>query len=108
MPEKSHGLDAIGSHVQMDGPIRLVEGFLRQPHVTRTVLHQEDFYGHAVSPIVTIPPPVGPESIRCPAGGSLVLALSTVLHSCLASTPSSSLMDFMQIPLARVLATWRL
>ena len=48
-PQKGHGLHAVGGHVQMDGPIGIAEGFLRQPDIAGTVFDQENFYGHTVS-----------------------------------------------------------
>jgi len=37
MPQKSHSLQAVRSHVQMDDHIGLAEYFLRQPDITGTV-----------------------------------------------------------------------
>ena len=45
VPQKGHGLHAVGSHVQADRPVGLAERFLRQPDVTGTVFDQENFYG---------------------------------------------------------------
>jgi hypothetical protein len=43
MPEKRHGLDAVGGHIQMDGNIGRVKGFLGQPYISGAVFDQEDF-----------------------------------------------------------------
>ena len=48
VPQKGHGLDAVGGHVQMDGRVGVAEGFLRQPDIAGAVFDQENFYGHAV------------------------------------------------------------
>src|SRR5229473_4902463 len=49
MPEKGHGLHAVGGHVQMDRTIGIAEGFLRQPDITGTVFDQENLNGHTCS-----------------------------------------------------------
>ena len=49
VPQKGHGLHAVGSHLQMDGPVGFAEGFLRQPDITRTVFDQQNFDWHIIA-----------------------------------------------------------
>jgi hypothetical protein len=44
--QKSHGLDAVGRHVQADGLIGVEKGFLRQPHIAGAAFDQEYFFVH--------------------------------------------------------------
>ena len=53
VPQKGHGLHAVGSHMQMDGHIGVAEGFLRQPDVTGTVFDQENSMGIPSSPMLS-------------------------------------------------------
>jgi hypothetical protein len=36
-PQERHGLHAVGSHVQMDRPVGIAEGFLHKPDISRMV-----------------------------------------------------------------------
>jgi hypothetical protein len=47
--QKCHSIHAVTSNVQMDGPIGIAEGFLRQPDVTGAVFDQQNFYRHTFS-----------------------------------------------------------
>jgi hypothetical protein len=46
-PEKSHCLDAVRGHMQMDRQIGIAKGFLGQAYITGTVFDQENLYGRA-------------------------------------------------------------
>src|ERR1700730_1989041 len=47
-PQKGHGLQTVGRHMQAHGPAGLAESFLRQADVSRTVFDQENLYWRAV------------------------------------------------------------
>jgi hypothetical protein len=49
LPQKSHSLDSVRSHVQMDFLIGFAKSFLRQPDITGTVFDKKNFYGHTIS-----------------------------------------------------------
>ena len=49
MPQKSHGLDSVHNHVQMDEGIGFTEGFLGQPNISGIVFDQENLYRHTVA-----------------------------------------------------------
>src|SRR5580693_436455 len=48
-PQKSHRLQTVRSHVQVDGRIDFSKGFARQPHIAGTVFDQQNFNGHTIS-----------------------------------------------------------
>src|SRR6202163_3004090 len=47
-PQKGHGLQTVGRHMQAHRPVDLAKGFLRQADVSRTVFDQENLYWRAV------------------------------------------------------------